>query len=115
MEMNQTEFERADVDKNKDMAAIGYVLFFLPLITCKDSQLGRYCANQGLLLTIAYAAANIVLGLFSNIIFIGFLFRIAQFLVTTALLVLSIYMAVQLRKYGRVMTLPYIGHISLIK
>ena len=41
------------IGDNKDMASLGYILFFIPLITCKDSKLGRYCANQGLLLLIA--------------------------------------------------------------
>jgi hypothetical protein len=115
METGSTEFEREDVSKNKDMAALGYVLFFLPLITCKDSKLGRACANQGLLLLLVYVVAQFILGIFDNIFLIGFLFGIAKFLVSIGLIALGIFMAVQLRKYGRVMKLPYIGQYTLIK
>ncbi len=115
METSNVEFEREDVDKNKDMAALGYVLFFLPLITCKDSKLGKFCANQGLLLLLTYAVAHFVLGIFDNIFLIGFLFGIARFAVSIGLIGLGIFMAIQLRKYGRVMKLPYIGHFTLIK
>jgi len=115
MATDNMEFDREDVDQNKDAAALGYVLFFLPLITCKDSKLGKFCANQGLLLLLTYVVARFILGIFDNIFLIGFLFGIAKFVVSVGLIALGIYMVVQLRKYGRVMRLPYIGHFSLIK
>ncbi len=115
METGHTEFDRADVEKNKDMAALGYVLFFLPLITCKDSKLGKYCANQGLLLLLTYVVARFILGIFDNIFLIGFLFGIAKFLISIGLIALGVFMAYQLKKYDRVMKLPYIGHFTLIQ
>lgn len=115
MEMGNTEFEREDVDSNKDMAALGYVLFFLPLITCKDSKLGKFCANQGLLLLLTYVVARFILGIFDSIFLIGFLFGIAKFAVSIGIIALGIFMVIQLKKYGRVMKLPYIGHFTLIK
>ncbi|KJR49239.1 hypothetical protein UF75_0317 [Desulfosporosinus sp. I2] len=42
----------SDIEQNKTMAALAYFLFFLPLIACKDSQYGRFYANQGLLVLI---------------------------------------------------------------
>jgi hypothetical protein len=115
MATSNMEFDREDVGKNKDMASLGYVLFFLPLITCKDSKLGKFCANQGLLLLITYVVAHIILGIFRHVFLIGFLFSIAQFVVSLGLIALGIFMVVQLRKYDRVMQLPYIGHYTLIK
>ncbi len=115
MAASNLEFDREDVDQNKDMAALGYVLFFLPLITCKDSKLGKYCANQGLLLLLTYVVARFILGFFDNIFLIGFLFGIAKFAISIGLIALGIFMVVQLRKNGRVMQLPYIGHFTLIK
>ncbi|UUZ87296.1 hypothetical protein LJK88_02750 [Paenibacillus sp. P26] len=51
-----------DVQANKWIAAIAYILFFLPL-AAKDSRFAMYHANQGLLLLLTVIASNIVLGL----------------------------------------------------
>ena len=42
----------ADIEKNKTMAGLAYLIFFLPLLACPDSKYGRYHANQALLLFI---------------------------------------------------------------
>lgn len=115
MESGNLEFDKRDIAENKDRAALGYLLFFLPLITCKDSKLGKFCANQGLLLLITYAVARLILGIFRNLFLIGFLFSIARFLISIALIALGVYMTVQLRSHGRITKLPYIGHYTLIK
>lgn len=115
MATSNVEFDQEDITRNKDMAAWGYVLFFLPLIKCKDSKLGKYCANQGLLLLIVFAAVRLILGVFDDIILVGFLFGIVRFAVSLGLVGLGIFMMVQLKKDGRIMQLPYIGHYTLIK
>ncbi|MGI6238938.1 MAG: hypothetical protein ACOYI5_04855 [Christensenellales bacterium] len=104
-------FDEADVRTNKDMASLGYVLFFIPLLTCKDSKLGRFCANQGLLLMITYFVARFVLGFFRWL----FLYEFLSSVVSIGLLALGIYLAYQLRKHDKVTRLPYIGHYTLIK
>lgn len=53
----------ADVEKNKVMAGLAYILFFLPLIACPDSKYGKFHANQGLLLFIVSVAGNFILGI----------------------------------------------------
>jgi hypothetical protein len=40
-------FDQADIEKNKTMAGLAYLLFFLPLVACPDSPFGRFHANQG--------------------------------------------------------------------
>lgn len=45
-------FDPADIEKNKTISALAYLLFFLPLIVCPESKFGRFHANQGLLLLI---------------------------------------------------------------
>ena len=115
MAASNVEFDAADVRDNKDMASLGYVLFFLPLITCKESKLGRYCANQGLLLLIAFAVVRFVLRIFSWILLFGFLKHLAVAVVNIGFLSLGIYLAYQLRKHDRVTRLPYIGQYTLIK
>jgi uncharacterized membrane protein len=56
-------FSAEDVQKNKTMAGLAYLLFFLPLITCPDSQYAKFHANQSLLLWITGVAGSIILGL----------------------------------------------------
>lgn len=53
----------ADVEKNKMMAGLAYLLFFLPLIVCPESTYAKFHANQGLLLLIVSIAGNIILGI----------------------------------------------------
>ena len=54
-------FSSADIEKNKNMAGLAYLIFFLPLITAPDSAFGRFHANQGLLLLIVCIAGGIIL------------------------------------------------------
>ena len=57
------QFDADDVQKNKTMAGLAYLLFFLPLITCPESQYAKFHANQSLLLWITGIAGSIILGL----------------------------------------------------
>jgi len=52
-----------DIEKNKTMAGLSYLLFFLPLIACPESKYARFHANQALLLLIAGVAGNVILGI----------------------------------------------------
>ena len=62
-----TEFTRQDIEANKVKAGLGYFVFFLPLILCKGSRLGRHCANQGLLLLISSILLSVLVGLFTGV------------------------------------------------
>ena len=61
-------FDQADIDKNKTMAGLAYLIFFLPLLACPQSKYAKFHANQALLLFIVAVGGNIVL---SIIPFIG--------------------------------------------
>lgn len=52
-----------DIEKNKTIAAVSYILFFLPLLIeeSKHSKFALYHANQSLLLLVAAVAGNIIL------------------------------------------------------
>lgn len=52
-----------DIEKNKTMAGLSYLLFFLPLITCPESRYAKFHANQALLLLILGIAGNVVLSI----------------------------------------------------
>lgn len=108
-------FNREDVRAHKNVAALGYVIFFLPLILCRDSRLGRYCANQGLLLFLGRILLHLPLRLLKGVPLISLLYRPAVWLVDAAALAAALYMAWQLYRHDRVTKLPVIGHRTLIK
>jgi uncharacterized membrane protein len=59
-----SKFDQADVEKNKLIAIIGYIipfLFFIPLVSeAKDSKYAKFHANQQLILLITAVAVNIL-------------------------------------------------------
>ena len=58
--MDYVHFDAEDMKKNNLMAALGCVLFPIPLIACPDSKLGRFCANQGLVFCLIMIALKLV-------------------------------------------------------
>lgn len=56
-------YDPADIEKNKTIAGLAYLIFFLPLIVCPDSGFARFHANQSLMLFIVSVAGSIVLGM----------------------------------------------------
>jgi len=56
-------FEQSDIDNNKTMAGLAYIILFLPLLVCPQSSYARFHANQPLLLLIVSIAGTIVLSI----------------------------------------------------
>jgi len=105
---NSNLYSPEDIEKNKVICALAYILFFLPLIACIDSPFGRFHANQGLLLLIVAVAGNIVLGL---IPIIGW---ILMPLFSLAILVFAVLGIVNAAT-GKAKELPVIGKLRIIK
>ncbi|MGG1517318.1 hypothetical protein ABE504_18040 [Paenibacillus oryzisoli] len=101
-------YDSTDIESNKGMAILAYILFFIPLIAAKDSKFAMYHANQGLTLFLCVVIVNVVLGI---IPFIGW---ILLPLVNLALLVLAI-LGIVAAAQGQVKPLPIIGAYTLIK
>jgi uncharacterized membrane protein len=101
--------DKADVEKNKAMAVLAYIIFFLPILAAKDSKFAMYHANQGLLLFLLALAVNVIGGM---IPFIGWflIFPIGN-LFCFVLFILGIINASK----GEMKPLPLIGGISIIK
>lgn len=59
----ETTYTTDDIEKNKTIAGLSYLIFFLPLVVCPESKFGKFHANQALVLLIAGIAGNVVLGL----------------------------------------------------
>lgn len=55
--------DNEDIEKNKTMAGLSYLLFFLPLIVCPDSKYAKFHANQGLILLIVAVLGNVILAI----------------------------------------------------
>jgi uncharacterized membrane protein len=98
-----------DIEDNKVIAALAYIIFFLPLIVAKDSEFGKFHANQGLILLLLGFAVSIV----GTIIpFIGwFIIAPVGGLVVLVLGILGIVNALN----GVEKELPIIGSIKLLK
>ncbi|MEE1200811.1 MAG: hypothetical protein U0L09_09170 [Christensenellales bacterium] len=110
----ENQFTREDMEKNKLMAALGYVVFFIPLLACRESKLGRYCANQGLLLAILMVLVSLLGNIFAIIPFIGWMFKLAAGLMGFVMLCGGLLCFAQLMTNERVIELPIIGFFRLL-
>lgn len=112
------DFDQNEVTQYKWQAILAYVppLFFIALCATNGSKYGRFHANQGLLLTIVYAAVSVVVGIMGGIFgaiglgVIGDLFGILE-LVPVLLMVFGI---VKTAKRNSV-ELPIIGKFRIFK
>lgn len=97
-----------DVEENKTIAALAYILFFLPLLAARNSRFAMYHANQGLVLLLAIIAGNIVLSL---IPFIGWIVMPFFNIAVIVYIVIGIMNAVN----GKVQPLPFMPKIDILK
>jgi uncharacterized membrane protein len=100
-------FDPGDIEKNKTMAGLAYIIFFLPLVACPDSKFGKYHANQGLLLLILGFAGSIIL---SMIPIIGWLLLPIFSLFILILAIMGLVNGLG----GKVKELPLIGKYKLL-
>lgn len=98
-----------DIEKVKAVAAVAYLIFFLPLLTNPESEYGKFHANQGLLLLITALAINIVGGIIP--ILGWFLILPLGFIFVLVLFIMGIVNAVN----GRKTRLPLIGGFDILK
>lgn len=112
-------FDDDDIKQNKTMAGLAYILFFLPLIVCKDSRFGRFHANQGLLLLILSVVGYLVISVITTVLatitwrlfgFISLLYSLYGLFI----LAIAIYGLVN-GINGKAKELPVIGKYRIIK
>ena len=113
--MDERNFTREDLARNRTWAALGYLVFFIPLIKCRQSPLGRYCANQGLILAILTVLVRALFGIFGGIPLIGWLFLLVGRLAALALFAAGLLCMIQLMSNDRVCELPLVGFIRLLR
>ncbi len=116
--MAKTVFDTRDSEKNRLVGAIGYILFFVPLIVDGKSRYNRFCANQGALGWIVYAAVAIVFMVINFLVgwipLIGWLIRLVGSLARLAIFaVMALY---GWNAYnGKAEKLPFIGDFELFR
>ncbi len=108
MEVNQ-QSDPTDIEKNKTMAILAYIIFLIPLLAAKESKFAMYHVNQGLILFLAAVAINI-LGAIIPIIGWFFILTLGN-LAIFVLAVMGIINAAQ----GQTKPLPIIGKFKIIK
>ena len=100
---------KEDAEKNKAMAIIAYIIFFVPLLAARDSKFAMYHANQGLNLFLLAVAVSVVGAI---IPFLGW-FIILPFGHLAVLI--FVIMGITNASKGEMKPLPLIGKIELIK
>lgn len=105
---DETEcFEKADIENNKIMAVLAYIIFLVPLIAAKDSPFARFHTNQGIVLVIASVAASVI----AVIPVFGWTIAPVIGIAVTVLAVIGILNSLN----GRAKELPIIGKIRILK
>lgn len=103
------EVDPSDVEKNKVMAVLAYIIFFIPLLAARESKFAMYHANQGLNLFLAAVIINFVGAV---IPIVGWLILIP--LGNLAVLIWAIQGIIKAAG-GKAVPLPLIGKFNLIK
>ncbi len=101
------EYDAQDIEKNKVMALLAYIIFLIPLLAAKDSKFARFHTNQGLVLFLGGIIASVV----AVIPVIGWIIAPIAGLVITVLAVIGIINALN----GRAKELPVIGKFKILK
>lgn len=101
-----------DIEKNKGMAVLAYILFFIPMLTeAKDSKFAMFHANQSLVLLLASIGLMVLGSIFTAVTF-GF-GGILIFMAWIAWLVFWIMGIINASK-GEMKELPLIGWIHIL-
>ena len=61
MQTNTPYFDPNDVQRNKGVAALAYLMLYLPLLASPESRFARFHANQALLNLLALLACAVVM------------------------------------------------------
>lgn len=108
-----------ETQENKVIFILSYIIFFLPLVSGLNTKIGRFHANQGLVLLITSIAGQVAVAILSSVLLsISWtLWQITSLISGAwwiAMLVLMIIGMVNANK-GEQKPLPIIGRITIIK
>ncbi len=100
-------FDPADIEKNKAMGLLGYLIFFIPLLAAKDSPFAKFHANQGFVLFLSYIVASVLW----IIPILGWIAAPIVYIVITVLSIMGIINALG----GKAINLPIVGKLKIFK
>ena len=111
-ELNNTadttaEYDAQDIEKNKVMALLAYIIFLIPLLAAKDSKFARFHTNQGLVLFVGAILSSVI----TVIPIIGWIIAPIAGLAITVLAIIGIVNAIG----GKAKELPIIGKFKILK
>ena len=111
-ELNNTadttaEYDPQDIEKNKVMALLAYIIFLIPLLAAKDSKFARFHTNQGLVLFVGAILSSVI----TVIPIIGWIIAPIAGLAITVLAIIGIVNAIG----GKAKELPIIGKFKILK
>lgn len=101
------EFTAEDIEKNKVMALLAYIIFLIPLLAAKDSKFARFHTNQGIILVIGAVIASII----AAIPIIGWIIAPILSVIITVLAIIGIINAAG----GKAKELPLVGKFKILK
>ena len=101
------EYDAQDIEKNKAMAVLAYIIFLIPLLAAKDSKFARFHTNQGLVLFIGGIRSSVI----AAILIIGWIIAPIAGIIITILAVIGIVNALG----GKAKELPIIGKFQILK
>jgi uncharacterized membrane protein len=115
----EMRFDSDDIEQNKVMAILAYIIFLIPLLVSKDSPYARYHTNQGLVLFITTMASYLVLEMLNyilgSLIIIGNIVVLLLNYIYPILYILFIVIGIINAANDKAEPLPIIGNISIIK
>ena len=115
-ENNVPVFDQNDINQNKTVAILANIpiLFWLPLVSCKDSEFGKFYSNQGLLLLILNVAVGIITPILGQIPHMGLILNLISSAIGIVVFVFMILEMIAASK-GEAKEMPIIGGIKIIK
>lgn len=102
-----SEYDAQDIEANKVMALLAYIIFLIPLLAAKDSKFARFHTNQGLVLFLCALITSVV----AVIPVLGWILSSLASIGITVLAIIGIINAIN----GRAKELPLIGKFKLLK
>ncbi len=106
----QKTTSQEDIEKNKAIAIVGYLIFFIPILAAKDSVYAKYHANQALVLFLFW-----LIGMGISSILMIVLISLCTFVIVgivgTVLTIIGMMNAAN----GKMEPLPLIGAINILK
>ena len=115
-------FHPDDINANKGIALVSYILFFIPLLVVPNSKFARFHVNQGLIVFILAIIANVINNIFNMGKWWGWrgwdFWYFTPFSVISGLLqagiVLCIILGIVNAVNGKAVELPLVGKFRLI-